>query len=180
MNAEQGKGFPTHIYMRRLIMVANETYDITIIGAGPTGLFTAFYAGMRQASVKIIESLPHTGGQLTALYPEKYIYDVAGFPKIRAQTLIDNLNEQLTLFDPTIVLNQSIVKVERLPDDTFKLISHNDDIHYSRTIIITAGNGAFEPRRLNIDDSERFEGINLHYYVRDMQQFADQHVLILG
>jgi len=75
-------------------MVANETYDITIIGAGPTGLFTAFYAGMRQASVKIIESLPHTGGQLTALYPEKYIYDVAGFPKIHAQELLDTYNKR--------------------------------------------------------------------------------------
>ena len=68
-----------------------KVYDITIIGGGPTGLFTAFYGGMRQASVKIIESLPQLGGQLSALYPEKYIYDVAGFPKVRAQELVDNL-----------------------------------------------------------------------------------------
>lgn len=162
------------------LKVTKKLYDITIIGAGPTGLFTAFYGGMRQASVKIIESLPHTGGQLTALYPEKYIYDVAGFPKVRAQKLVDNLNEQLTLFDPTIVLNQSIEHVERLPDQTFKLISHDNHVHYSRTIIITAGNGAFEPRKLNIAGSEKFENVNLHYFVRDMQQFADQHVLILG
>ena len=72
-----------------------KVYDITIIGGGPTGLFTAFYGGMRQASVKIIESLPQLGGQLSALYPEKYIYDVAGFPKVRAQELVDNLKEQM-------------------------------------------------------------------------------------
>src|SRR5690606_22573539 len=122
---------------------------ITIIGAGPAGLFTAFYGGMRQASVKIIESLPHIGGHLTALYPEKYIYDVAGFPKIRAQQLIDNLEKQLKLFDNTIVLRQSVEKVEKLEDGTFKLTTSTNDVHYSRVIIISAVNGAFEQRRLN-------------------------------
>lgn len=160
-------------------MVANETYDITIIGAGPTGLFTAFYAGMRQASVKIIESLPHTGGQLTALYPEKYIYDVAGFPKIHAQELVDNLEEQANMFDPTIVLDQEIEKLERLEDQTFKITS-TKETHYTKTIIITAGNGAFQPRRLNVGNSDQFEGVNLHYHVNDMRQFKEQHVLLLG
>lgn len=155
-------------------------YDITIIGAGPAGLFTAFYGGMRQASVKIIESLPHTGGQLTALYPEKYIYDVPGYPKVRAQTLVDNLNEQLKLFDPTIVLGQPIETVERLEDNTFKLVSKQGNIHYSKTIIITAGNGAFQPRKLNIEHCEKFEDINLHYHVTDMNMYKDQHVLLLG
>ncbi len=68
-----------------------EVYDITIIGGGPTGLFSAFYSGMRQLKVKVIDSLPHLGGLLSALYPEKYIYDVAGFPKIKAQDLVDQL-----------------------------------------------------------------------------------------
>lgn|SRR5690625_139757 len=161
-------------------IMSHKVYDITIIGAGPAGLFTAFYGGMRQASVKLIESLPHTGGQLTALYPEMYIYDVAGFPKIRAQQLIDNLNEQLKLFNPTVVLEQAIEKVERLEDNTFKLTSNTKDVHYTRTIIITAGNGAFKPRKLNIENAEKFEEVNLHYFVQDMQQFKDEHVLILG
>ncbi|MEI3611641.1 NAD(P)/FAD-dependent oxidoreductase [Pseudogracilibacillus sp. SO30301A] len=160
--------------------MTEKKYDITIIGAGPAGLFTGFYGGMRQASVKIIESLPHTGGQLTALYPEKYIYDVAGFPKIRAQELVNNLEEQLKLFDSTLVLGQSIEKVEKLEDGTFKLISTGNDIHYSKVIIITAGNGAFEPRRLNIKTSEKFEGKNLHYFVNNMNQFKDEKVVILG
>ena len=82
----------------------SEIVDMTIIGGGPVGLFTAFYAGMRQASVKIIESLPQLGGQLTALYPEKYIYDIAGFPKISAQDLVDRLTEQMHQFEPTICL----------------------------------------------------------------------------
>ena len=84
-------------------MSSNEQmYDITIIGGGPTGLFAAFYAGMRQAKVKIIESMPQLGGQLSALYPEKYIYDVAGFPKVKAQDLVDNLKKQAEQFNPTL------------------------------------------------------------------------------
>lgn len=160
--------------------MTDNLYDITIIGGGPTGLFTAFYGGMRSAKVKLIESLPHLGGQLTALYPEKYIYDVAGFPNIRAQELVDNLEKQLELFDPTIILGQSIEKVERLEDGTFKLTSVENEVHYSKTIIITAGNGAFQPRRLLIGDSESFEDINLHYYVTDMNIYKDRHVLLLG
>src|SRR5690625_1377744 len=161
-------------------LMSDKIYDNTIIGAGPTGLFTAFYGGMRSASVKLIESMPHTGGQLTALYPEKYIYDVAGFPKIRAQKLVDNLEEQLSLFDPTIVLGQTVETVEKLDDGTFKLTTSTNDVHYSKVIIITAGNGAFEPRKLNIDGSEKYEATNLHYYVKNMQQFANEHVAILG
>src|SRR5699024_7987394 len=154
---------------------------LTIIGAGPAGLFTAFYGGMRQAKVKLIESLPHTGGQLTALYPEKYIYDVAGFPKIRAQELVDNLEKQLELFDTTtICLGETVETVEKLEDGSFKLTTVENEVHYSKVIIITAGNGAFSPRKLNIEGCEIFENSNLHYYVRDMQHFADQHVGILG
>lgn len=158
----------------------HKVYDLTIIGAGPAGLFTAFYGGMRSASVKLIESLPHTGGQLTALYPEKYIYDVAGFPKIRAQELVNNLEEQLKMFDATLCLGQSIETVEKLEDDSFKLTSHTGEVHYSKVIIITAGNGAFEPRRLGIGNCDDFENINLHYYVNNMNEFTDKKVAILG
>ncbi|WP_249727533.1 NAD(P)/FAD-dependent oxidoreductase, partial [Bacillus paralicheniformis] len=94
---------------------------MTIIGGGPTGLFTAFYGGMRQASVKIIESLPELGGQLSALYPEKYIYDVAGFPKVRAKELVDNLKEQMKKFDPTDCLEKAVDTLEKVPDGIFKL-----------------------------------------------------------
>ncbi|WP_026567911.1 NAD(P)/FAD-dependent oxidoreductase [Bacillus sp. UNC41MFS5] len=156
-----------------------EVYDITIIGGGPTGLFTAFYGGMRQASVKIIESLPQLGGQLSALYPEKYIYDVAGFPKIRAQELINNLKEQMGKFNPTVALEQSVEKLEKQEDGTFKLTT-NKDIHYSKTIIITAGNGAFQPRRLELESAAQYERKNLYYFIEDLNQFADQKVVVFG
>ena len=159
--------------------MTDKVYDITIIGAGPVGLFTAFYGGLRQASVKIIESLPHVGGQLTALYPEKYIYDVAGFPKVRAQELVDNLMEQATMFNPDIVLNQSVETVEKLEDGTIKLTT-SDEVHYTKTMIITAGNGAFQPRRLNIENAEKFENSNLHYFVQNMNIFKDKQVMICG
>ncbi|PLT30325.1 NAD(P)/FAD-dependent oxidoreductase [Peribacillus deserti] len=161
-------------------MKENQTvYDITIIGGGPTGLFTAFYGGMRQASVKIIESLPQLGGQLSALYPEKYIYDVAGFPKVRAQELVDNLKEQMSKFEPTVCLEQAVEKVEKQADGVFK-ITTNDEIHYSKTIIITAGNGAFQPRRLELENARQYEGKNLHYFIDDLNKFAGQKVVVFG
>ncbi|MCM3705492.1 MULTISPECIES: NAD(P)/FAD-dependent oxidoreductase [Cytobacillus] len=156
-----------------------KVYDITIIGGGPTGLFTAFYGGMRQASVKIIESLPQLGGQLSALYPEKYIYDVAGFPKVRAQELIDNLKEQMAKFEPTVSLEQSVEKLEKQADGTFKLTT-NKEVHYSKTIIITAGNGAFQPRRLELESAVQYESKNLHYFIDDLNHFAGKKVVVFG
>ncbi|WP_242144054.1 MULTISPECIES: NAD(P)/FAD-dependent oxidoreductase [unclassified Bacillus cereus group] len=154
-------------------------YDITIIGGGPTGLFTAFYGGMRQASVKIIESLPQLGGQLSALYPEKYIYDVAGFPKVRAQELVDNLKEQMKKFDSTICLEEAVETLEKQADGVFKLVT-NKQTHYSKSVIITAGNGAFQPRRLELDGAQKFEKKNLHYFVDDMNKFAKKRVVVFG
>ena len=121
-------------------------YDVTIIGGGPTGMFAAFYGGLRQMKVKIIESLPQLGGQLAALYPEKYIYDVAGFPKVRAQELVNQLKEQMDLFSPTVCLNESVDTLEKQGDGTFKLVT-NQQIHYSKTIIITAGAASARNRK---------------------------------
>ncbi|MCG7334923.1 NAD(P)/FAD-dependent oxidoreductase [Sporosarcina sp. ACRSM] len=157
----------------------NEVYDITIIGGGPVGLFTAFYAGLRQASVKIIESLPQLGGQLSALYPEKYIYDVAGFPKVTAQELVDRLIEQMNQFDPTIVLNESVLELEKQEDGIFKMTT-NAGTHLTKTIIITAGNGAFNPRKLELPAAEKYEGKNLHYFVDDLNKFAGKKVQVFG
>jgi ferredoxin/flavodoxin---NADP+ reductase len=156
-----------------------QIFDITIIGGGPIGLFTAFYGGMRQASVKIIESLPQLGGQLAALYPEKYIYDVAGFPKVRAQELVNNLKEQMATFNPEIVLEQAVEKVEKQADGTFKLTT-NKEVHFTKSIIITAGNGAFQPRRLEIESAKQYESKNLHYFIDDLNQFAGQRVVVFG
>ena len=156
-----------------------KVFDVTIIGGGPVGLFTAFYAGMRKMSVNIIESLPQLGGQLSALYPEKYIYDIAGFPKISGQELIDNLITQMHQFEPTITLEQDVQQVEKQEDGIFKLTT-NSAIHFSKAIIITAGNGAFQPKKLNLETAEKFEGKNLHYFIKDLNQFAGKNVQIFG
>lgn len=154
-------------------------YDITIIGGGPAGLFTAFYGGMRQTSVKIIESLPQLGGQLAALYPEKFIYDVAGFPKVRAQELVNNLKEQMAKFEPTVVLEQSVDTLLKQEDGIFKLTT-NKEVHLSKTIIITAGNGAFQPRRIELENATQYESKNLHYFINDLNQFKDKKVVVFG
>src|SRR5690606_4633850 len=134
---------------------------------------------MRNASVKIIESLPQLGGQLATLYPEKYIYDVAGFPKVRARDLVENLKEQIKLFEPTICLEQAVQKLEKLEDGTIKLTT-DKEIHYSKAVIITAGVGAFQPRRLDLENAREYEGKNLHYFVDNMQYFKDKNVVIFG
>ncbi|MFS0880583.1 NAD(P)/FAD-dependent oxidoreductase [Metabacillus niabensis] len=161
-------------------MQNNNVFDITIIGGGPVGMFAAFYAGMRQASVKIIESLPQLGGQLSALYPEKYIYDIAGFPKVRSQELIDNLHEQMNLFEEqtTLSLGQSVQNIEKI-DGIFK-IQTDSEAHLSKSVIITAGNGAFQPRKLSIEVPEKMADLNIHYFINDISKFIGRKVVIFG
>ncbi|MBM7553297.1 NAD(P)/FAD-dependent oxidoreductase [Thalassobacillus pellis] len=155
-----------------------EVYDITIVGGGPVGMFTAFYAGMRQASVKIIESLPQLGGQLAALYPDKYVYDVAGFPKVKAKDLVTQLNQQMDLFENEVCLGEEVKEVTK-ENDIFT-IKTNTQTHYSKTIIVTAGNGAFKPRNMNLDREEQYKGKNLHYSIEDINDFKDKDVVVCG
>ncbi|SDM95118.1 thioredoxin reductase (NADPH) [Fictibacillus solisalsi] len=159
-------------------MTKENLYDITIIGGGPTGMFAAFYGGMRQMKVKIIESMPQLGGQLSALYPEKYIYDVAGFPKVLAQDLVNNLKIQAEQFNPEVVLEESVQTVEK-KEDYFELTT-DKDTHYSKAVIITAGVGAFQPRRIELENAKQFEGKSLLYFVNDLQAFAGKKVLVAG
>ncbi|TDQ42696.1 thioredoxin reductase (NADPH) [Aureibacillus halotolerans] len=157
----------------------SEMYDVTIIGAGPTGLFASFYGGMRDMKVKLIDSMPDLGGQLTALYPDKYIYDVAGFPKIKASELVDNLRDQMSKFDQSIVLGKQVDSVEKQADGTF-LLKTGDDVHFSKTVIITGGVGSFQPRRLKLECADRYEGRCLHYHIKDLEKFKGHHVVITG
>nr|WP_028594067.1 NAD(P)/FAD-dependent oxidoreductase [Paenibacillus assamensis] len=153
--------------------------DIIIIGGGPAGMFAAFYGGMRQASVRIIESMPQLGGQLAALYPEKYIYDVAGFPQVTAQQLVDRLKEQMDHFNPDVRLEEKVLLVNKLDERLFE-VKTDKETHYARAVIITAGIGAFEPRRLDLPKAAAFEKTNLYYFVNDLQKFKGQKVLISG
>jgi thioredoxin reductase len=158
---------------------SHEVSDIIVIGGGPAGLFTAFYAGMRQATCKVIESMPQLGGQLSALYPEKYIYDVAGFPKVRAQELVDNLVAQMNHFPITICLEQKVLNVIKHGERNFEVITDQGS-HRAKALVITAGVGAFEPRKLDIPNAVSFEKKNLHYFVNDLNSFQGQKVLISG
>jgi len=153
--------------------------DIAVIGGGPAGLFAAFYAGMRQASCKIIESMPQLGGQLAALYPEKYIYDVAGFPKVRAQELVDNLLQQMSHFPIERCLEEKVVKLEK-KDERHFVIHTTKGTHEAKAVVITAGVGAFEPRKLELPEASRYEGVNLHYFVSNLERFRGRNVLISG
>lgn len=160
-------------------MNTEDIYDLTIIGGGPAGLFAGFYAGMRQAKTKIIESLPQLGGQLTLLYPEKKIYDIPGFPSIPAAELIDNLITQMAPFNHTIHLNEEVLELKKLDDSTIYLRTNLQE-HYSKAVIITAGNGAFQPRKLQSEYDLQLENKSLHYHVTDPSAFKNQNIVICG
>ncbi|MFB9327366.1 NAD(P)/FAD-dependent oxidoreductase [Paenibacillus aurantiacus] len=160
-------------------MTARNTVDLAIIGGGPAGMFAAFYGGMRQASVKLIESMPELGGQLAALYPEKYIYDVAGFPKVTARELVDRLKAQMEHFHPEVCLEEKVMDVIKHGERQFE-IRTDRGAHFAKAVIVTAGVGAFEPRRLELAEADRFEKRNLHYFVQDLSRFQGQRVLVCG
>jgi len=155
-------------------------FDITILGGGPTGLFAAFYAGMRNASCKIIDSMPALGGRLTAVYPEKYIYDVAGFPKILAKDLIDNLILQIKPYNSEICLNQNAQILKRDTRENIWEIHTETEIHYTKTIIIAAGVGSYTPKKHTAKGSLEFEGKGISYAVLEKELFRNKRVIIAG
>jgi len=158
----------------------DELFDCTIIGGGPTGLYAAFYAGMREMSVKIIDSLAELGGQVNALYPEKNIFDVAGFPKVLGKELIAHCVEQGLQFGPTVCLGEKVEQLERHEDGTFTLVTDRRR-HRTKTIIIAAGVGAFTPRKLpKLEHIDVLEGKCLYYFVKSFEPFRGQRVLIVG
>ncbi len=154
-------------------------YDLTIVGGGPVGLFGLFYAGMRGLRTKIIDSLAELGGQLAALYPDKYIYDMAGFPRVLARDLADAMKEQALQFQPTVCLEEKVTDLRRT-DGELVLVTEAGREHRTKTVLITAGAGAFAPRKLEDPALARFEGAGLHYVIRDIGAFAGRRVLIAG
>ena len=158
--------------------MADNIRDITIIGGGPTGLFAAFYAGMRGSSCRIVDSLPDLGGQLTALYPEKYIHDVGGFPKVLAKDLVSSLVEQALQFDPEVVLDEQVQDLEWMGNH-FELRC-SGGVYRTRTVVIAGGKGAFEPMPLKCDGYEQFMHAGVEYAVKDPEAFRDKHVVVVG
>jgi thioredoxin reductase len=159
-----------------------ELKDISIIGGGPTGLFAAFYAGMRGASARIIDALPALGGQLMALYPEKYIFDVAGFPKVLAKDLVRDMAAQGLQFGATTHLGQVVTGLRRIEngDGSHFMLETSEGDYPTKTIIIAAGIGAFEARKLGIEGEDRYEEKGLFFKVLDPRQFEGQRVLLVG
>jgi ferredoxin/flavodoxin---NADP+ reductase len=157
----------------------NEVFDVTILGGGPTGLFAAFYAGLRQAKCKIIDSMPALGGRLTAVYPEKFIYDVAGFPKVQSKVLVDNLIEQAMVYQPTVCLNEIVETLHRTEDGLWELGSQ-DQKHLTRTVVIAAGVGQYTPKHHSAPGAKAFDGKGIAYAVINKSDFKDKNVVIFG
>jgi thioredoxin reductase len=152
--------------------------DITIIGGGPTGIFASFYAGMRGATAQIVDALPQLGGQLTALYPEKFIFDVGGFAKILAKDLVKELVEQASQFNLTPHLNQNVIALEQEADHLV-LVTETDRFP-TRAIVIAAGIGAFSPRRLPQACAEPWYGRGIFDRVSNPDDFRGQRIVIIG
>jgi thioredoxin reductase len=164
----------------------SEVFDITFVGAGPTGLFGAFYGGLREMRVKVIDALPQPGGQLIALYPEKQILDTPGFRAIQSKQLVANLVEQAKQWGPEMALGERALRLERIPlpggsdDELCWKIGTDKAEHLSRTVILAAGIGAFEPAKLANESVTRFEDKGVTYLVEDLEAFAGKRVLIIG
>src|SRR2546428_1295234 len=159
-----------------------DSKDITIIGAGPTGLFAAFYAGMRGASHRLIDNLDQVGGQLTALYPEKYIFDVAGFPKILAKDLVKGMAEQGLQWKGPVHLAQKVIGLKRTQENgkpLFTIVTDQDE-YPGRSVLIAGGIGAFTPRKLPLKDVDRWNDKGLHDRVLNPKTFAGKRILIVG
>jgi thioredoxin reductase (NADPH) len=156
----------------------HEAVDITIIGGGPTGLFAMFYAGMRGATARIVDALPQVGGQLTALYPEKYIFDVAGYPKVLAKDLVHALASQASQFGHPTYLNQRVNALEH-DGALFTLVTETDRFP-SRALVIAAGIGAFSPRRLPHPFAQPWYGRGIYDVVLDPEEFRGRRVVIIG
>jgi thioredoxin reductase (NADPH) len=165
---------------------SEKVYDITFIGAGPSGLFGAFYAGMRELSVKILDALPQAGGQLIALYPEKIIFDTPGFPGILSKDLVANLVKQAERWHPAWALGEVAATLQRVPlpdgqaGEQCWQIGTDKAQHLSRCVVLTAGIGAFEPVKLTSENALRFEGRGLAYLVKDVDEYAGRRVLVVG
>ena len=154
-------------------------YDIIIIGAGPAGLFSGFYAGMRSAKTLIVESLSQVGGQASALYPEKIIYDVGGYAGVKAQDLAKSLKQQVDLVDSTeIRLNETVIDINKV-DEIYEVVT-NQGRYQTKAIVIATGNGAFNPRKLAVKNIENLENKKIFYSIPDVEHFIDKDVLVAG
>ena len=156
-----------------------DIFDITILGGGPVGLFGLFYAGLRGLRAKLIDSLAELGGQLITLYPEKYIYDVAGYPRVLAKDLVKSCVDQGLRFNPAVCLEEKVIDLTHHDDRLIRLRTDKGE-HWTRAVVLAVGVGAFEPKKLDLPDIERFQGRGIDYFVKEKEGFAGKTVLIVG
>ena len=156
-----------------------ELYDVTIIGGGPAGMYSAFYSGMRDMKTKLIEARDRLGGRML-FYPEKMIWDVGGVTPILCEDLIKQLEQQARTFDPTFVFEQQIEGFERQSDGTILLTAASGEQHWTRTVILAIGYGIYKMAKLELEGADRYEVSNLHYTVQELEPFRGKRVLISG
>lgn len=154
--------------------------DILIIGAGPTGLFAVFEAGLLKLRCHIIDALPNIGGQLTELYPKKPIFDIPGYPSIQAGELVKNLREQIKQFQPGFTLNETAKTIDKQADGTFIITTDKGTRHHAKAVAIAAGLGSFEPRKPLIDNIADYEEKGVEYFVKDPEKYKDKKIVIAG
>ncbi|MCS6946957.1 MAG: NAD(P)/FAD-dependent oxidoreductase, partial [Steroidobacteraceae bacterium] len=154
--------------------------DVVIVGAGPCGLFQVFELGLLGISCHVVDSLPAPGGQCTELYPDKPIYDIPALPVCGAQELIDRLLQQIKPFNAPFHLGQEVTELQRREDGRFHLRTALGTTFDAGAVVIAAGVGSFQPRRLGVPDSERFEGLQIHYRIRNVREFYGQSLVIFG
>ncbi len=154
-------------------------FDVTILGAGPVGMYGAYYAGFRRLKMKIIDSLTEVGGQITALYPEKDIYDVAGYARIRGKDLVRALADQMNQYEPTLALGQKALGLKRRDDGVLE-ITTDKEVHLTRVLLIAGGIGLFTPRKYAETEINRFEWKGLYYTMTDPHIYVDKKVLVSG
>ena len=154
--------------------------DILIIGAGPTGLFTVFEAGLLKLTCHLIDALPQPGGQCSEIYPKKPIYDIPGFPEVLAGELVDNLMEQIKPFQPGFTLGERAETIKKLDDDTFVVTTNKGTEHHAPIVAIAGGLGSFEPRKPLFENLSDFEDKGIAYIIKDPEVYRDQKVVIAG
>ncbi|KIA82727.1 NAD(P)/FAD-dependent oxidoreductase [Flavobacterium sp. AED] len=154
--------------------------DILIIGAGPTGLFAVFEAGLLKLKCHILDALPQAGGQLSELYPKKPIYDIPGFPEVLAGDLVDNLMEQIKQFEPGFTLGERAETIAKQEDGSFIVTSNKGKKFHASVVAIAGGLGSFEPRKPLIEDIEFYEDKGIKYFIKNPEKFRDKRVVIAG
>lgn len=154
--------------------------DILIIGAGPTGLFAVFEAGLLKLKCHLIDALPQPGGQLAELYPKKPIYDIPGYPEVLAGDLVTNLMEQIKQFQPGFTLGETADTIDKLEDGSFIVTTNKGTKHQAKAIAIAGGLGTFEPRKPNLENLSKFEENGVEYFVKDPELFRNKKIVIAG